>query len=84
MNQSDLETGTFFTTNGKDIWHLVSYFREPSCTLEKMNDTSQVETFGLNGLTAQNFHKIEMPKIAQVGEPPVNVRLDGKNVRRKV
>jgi hypothetical protein len=75
MKINDLEKGGFFTTNGKDIWRLVSWFREPSCTLENMDKKTQVETFGMNGLTAQNFHRIEMPEIAQVGEPPVNVRI---------
>ena len=66
MDSSDLEKGGFFTTNGKDIWRLVCWFREPSCTLENMDDSARVENFGLNGLTAQNFHRIEMPEIVEV------------------
>lgn len=75
MNSNDLEVGAFFTTNGKDIWRLMSYFNEPSCTLENVDDSARRETFGIRGLTAQSFHRIKMPEIVQVGEPPVLVNI---------
>ena len=76
MDFSDLKPGIFFTTNGKDIWRLESYFDGPSCTLENMDNKSQVETFGMNGHTARRFHRIEMPKIVQ-RKPGKVIYLDG-------
>lgn len=60
MNSSDLEPNTFFTTNGKDIWKLGTFCMTPTCELTNL-ETGQVESFGMNGLTAERFHKILMP-----------------------
>ncbi len=60
MNVEDLKNGKFFTTNGKDIWKLESYCLYPTCTLVNL-ETGKKESFGLGGLTAQGFLKIEMP-----------------------
>lgn len=61
MTSNDLEVGAFFTTNGKDIWKLESYYETPSCSLKNL-ETGEIADFGMGGLTAQDFHKIQMPK----------------------
>lgn len=63
MNDTDLKLNSFFTTNGKDIWALQSYCMSPTCELKNLL-TNQIESFGMNGLTAKRFHKIEMPEAA--------------------
>lgn len=66
MNVNDLRDETinlYFTTNGTDIWKLKSFFDGPSCTMENM-ETKEKSTFGMNGLTAQEFHRIQMPEEA--------------------
>lgn len=64
MDASDLEQliGTFFTTDGTDIWEIEGCFRTPSCTLKNLK-TDVKKTFGMNGLTARDFHRIKMPII---------------------
>ena len=62
MNTNDLEVNAYFTTNGKDIWKLASYFSEPSCRLVNMDDTAIIEEFGISSRNAQRFHRIQMPK----------------------
>lgn len=64
MDSTDLEPHSFFTTNGKDIWKLESYCLTPTCTLVNTEDGRE-ESFGMNGLTAQEFHKIVMPKLKE-------------------
>ena len=66
MDASDLGKDVFFTTNGKDIWKLQSYCLRPTCELLRMSDGMK-ESFGMGGLTAQRFHRIEMPKQALKG-----------------
>jgi len=56
----DLITNRFFTTTGEDIWKVEWYFTQPSCRLKNL-ETGDVEEFGMGGLTAQKFHRIEMP-----------------------
>ncbi len=75
MNNNDLEAGAFFTTNGKDIWKLKSYFNEPSCVLENVDDTAIREEFGISSLAARRFHRIKMPSTvpARAPESPVEV-----------
>lgn len=34
MNEEDVSK--FFTTNGEDIWRLISYCREPTATMENI------------------------------------------------
>ncbi len=51
----------FFTTDGKDIWTLESYFNEPSCTLKNLR-TGALDEFGLSSLAALSYRKIKMPK----------------------
>lgn len=60
MNSGDLKPDTFFTTNGKDIWKLGTFCLTPTCELTNP-ETGQMESFGMDGLTAERFHKIEMP-----------------------
>jgi hypothetical protein len=57
MTANDLKVGGFFTTNGSDVWKLESYFDGPSCTLRNL-ETQEVQTFGMNGLTAEEFRKL--------------------------
>lgn len=54
MNSNDLKVGGLFTTNGLDAWKLEGYFSDPSCTLVNL-ETGEKKTFGMGGLTAQNF-----------------------------
>jgi len=77
MYGKDIEVGAFFTTNGKDIWKLVSYFVGPSCKLKNV-ETGKEEHFGIEGFTAKQFIRIEMPKFEPVGEPPVFVGINEK------
>ena len=67
MNGNDLEVNAYFTTNGKDVWKLVSYFSEPSCRLANMDDMAIIEEFGILSRAAQRFHRIKMPEVS----PPV-------------
>ena len=60
MKASDLDMDTFYTTTGKDIWKMVGFYTTPSCTIENV-DTKETMNFGMNGLTAKSFHRIEMP-----------------------
>ena len=61
MNANDLGANAFFTTDGTDAWKLRSFCMQPTCILE----TGKSEDFGMGGLTAQSFHKIEMPEEAK-------------------
>lgn len=61
MNSSDLDGLAFFTTDGKDIWKVLHFCMSPSCRLKNM-ETGEEESFGMNGLTAERFHKIKMPE----------------------
>ena len=63
MRSNDLEGNAFFTTDGTDVWELLYYFLQPTCRLKNLQ-TGKEESFGMGGLTAENFHKIEMPKAA--------------------
>ena len=62
MNASDLEPDALFTTDGKDIWKLKTFCMTPTCELHNLEGDA-VESFGMGGLTARRFYKIEMPKI---------------------
>ena len=57
MDQRDLEGDGLYTTNGKDVWKMVSYFLVPSCTLKNL-ETGQEQTFGMGALTAESFKKL--------------------------
>lgn len=57
MDSNDLEGEALFTTNGKDAWKMQGYFSGPSCTLKNL-ETGEVQTFGMNGLTAQSFKRL--------------------------
>lgn len=65
IDKSDLKLSNYFTTDGKDIWAVELYCLEPTVTLKNLK-TGAIESFGLNGLTAEKYHKIDMPKI---GDP---------------
>lgn len=60
MKQSDLEVGAFFTTGHFDIWKMDSFCLSPTCTLKNL-ETGQVMSFGINGLSADDFEKVAMP-----------------------
>ena len=60
MNANDLEPNAFFTTNGKDIWKILYYCKEPTCRLRNV-ETGDEDNFGMSGLTAAGFHRITMP-----------------------
>ncbi len=68
MNRDDLEVGSFFTTDGNDIWRMESYCLWPTCTLISLTDAGGVESFGMGGQTAGRFHKITMPE--SIPKPP--------------
>ena len=61
MDRNDLEIPAFFTTNGKDIWKLRWFCLEPTCCLENM-ETHEEQQFGMRGITAQGFRRVEMPE----------------------
>ena len=65
ISLSDLQKDwpVYFTTDGKDVWILDGFFDVPSCTLKNLQN-SEKSTFGLNGIMANDFHRIEMPKQA--------------------
>lgn len=70
MDRNDLEVGALFTTDGEDLWELVSYCLDPTCSLKKILPDGvcvtgtvfkpQVEEFGLGGITAQKFTRVTM------------------------
>lgn len=62
MKTEDLNIGTFFTTNGTDVWELKSFCKSPTCTMLNLQ-TGGDQHFGINGFTADTFHKIEMPEV---------------------
>ena len=64
MNANDLGANAFFTTDGTDVWKVRSFCMQPTCILENL-ETGKSEDFGMGGLIAQSFHKIEMPKEAK-------------------
>ena len=43
-----------FTTNGRDVWELVSCFLEPSCELKNTKTGESVE-FAVTSLVAETF-----------------------------
>ena len=59
MDANDLEVGKFFTRDGEDMWVVESYFSTPSCTLRNLI-TGIKETFGMGGLTAASFKRVDM------------------------
>jgi len=64
MNSGDLKPNAFFTTNGADLWILGTFCLTPTCELTNIT-TGAVERFGMDGLTADGFRKIEPPDIAK-------------------
>ena len=61
MDSGDLiDIPAYFTTDGLDIWELKTYCLQPTCVLENLK-TGRKESFGMGGITAQNFMKIKMP-----------------------
>ena len=60
MKTDDFEIGAFFTTNGRDIWKLQSFCTQPTCKLKNL-ETGEEVSFGIGGLTSENYHKITMP-----------------------
>ena len=67
MNSNDLEAHALFTTNGKDVWKMLYSCMSPTCRLKNL-ETGTEESFGMNGLTAQRFHRIKMPEIESMQE----------------
>ena len=67
MDTSDFKVGAFFTDDGKEIWKLTSCCLAPTCELKNL-ETGEVKSFGMNGITAQNFHRILMPGKAVIGK----------------
>ncbi len=63
MNSSNLEPNAFFTRDGKDLWMLGTFCLQPTCELTNVA-TGQTESFGMGGLTAQDFQRIQPPDIA--------------------
>ncbi len=65
MTENDLFAPgeSLFTTDGKDVWELESYYIAPSCTLRNLR-TGEKQNFGIGGLTAETFKRIIMPKVA--------------------
>lgn len=57
MTASDFEGRGLYTTDGKDCWQMQHYFMVPSCTLKNL-ETGEIQTFGVNGLTADTFKKL--------------------------
>lgn len=57
MTANDLEGEALFTIDGKDVWKLQGFFIDPSCTLKNL-ETGELQTFGMNGLTAQAFKRL--------------------------
>lgn len=51
---------SFFTTTGEDIWELDHFFLTPTAKLKNLK-TGETRFFGMGGLTAQEFKRIEMP-----------------------
>ena len=49
-----------FEKDDKTVWVLESFCAGPSCRMREIK-TGNVESFGLNGLTARSFKKIEVP-----------------------
>ena len=66
MNSKDLEADALFTTNGKDVWKLRSFCMSPTCRLENLEHPDRIESFGMDGLTADSFHRITMPEIKEI------------------
>jgi len=64
MNANDLKTDVFFTTNGKDIWELEYFCLQPTCLLRNIKTDEKMD-FAMGGLTAERFHKIDMPEIKE-------------------
>ena len=64
MDATNLEPGAFFTTDGTDIWKLQTYCCSPTCELKNL-ETGCTESFGMNGIMAKRFTRIEMPDIKQ-------------------
>lgn len=60
MNQRDLGVNAFFTTDGTDVWELLYFCLQPTCRLRNLK-TGVEESFGMGGLTAESFYKIQMP-----------------------
>jgi hypothetical protein len=60
MEFSDMEGEALYTTNGKDVWKMQWYFAGPSCCLKNL-ETGEQQTFGMGGLTAQEFKRL-LPK----------------------
>ena len=70
MDSTDLKQNAFFTTDGSDVWKLGSYCLHPTCELTNM-ETNEKASFGMNGLTAQRFHRIAMPGVKKVDQVPL-------------
>jgi len=60
VTATDLEGEALFTTNGKDVWRLMFYYSEPSCSLKNL-ETGEIQNFGMSGLTAESFKRL-VPK----------------------
>lgn len=51
---SSLRPGDLFTTDGKDVWELESFYDLPSFTMHNLR-TGQRENFGQGGLMADRY-----------------------------
>ena len=71
MNSSDLKKpGDFFTTDGNDIWELMHYAMQPSCSMKNLK-TGEVESFAMGGITAEGFHRLDTFAIDPKDDPIV-------------
>ena len=69
MDAKDLELPGFYTTDGTDIWEMVGYFMQPSCTLRNLK-TGKEEMFAMGALTAETFQRIDMTPYFKRKESP--------------
>lgn len=62
MKHSEMDSvGSFFTTDGKDVWELESCFQTPSCTMVNLKTDART-TFGSGGITFESFRKLSQEK----------------------
>ena len=62
MNTDDLDLDNLFTTDGKDVWRMVSFCTEPTCRLVNIENKEE-RHFGIGGIESARFHRIPMPVI---------------------
>ena len=57
IKEKDLALTRKFTTNGKDVWEMVSYTFNPSCVLENIESGETVE-FTVGCLMSKKFNAV--------------------------